>query len=165
MYTGPTFGSFEAVVFCSFVLRINSPRCDVVKRASTATGAAVRSGIRRSRGRQTRPWQRSEHSHPRSGRVPAGAPPTIRSAAGGPGGRWGSVVLGWRALRPPRVVFVLGFVSLINFLTSGKILGGTVHGFTFWDRSQIHCGHTFILSRVSKHKGEFDLEPFFKRDV
>eukprot|EP00964_Phaeocystis_antarctica_P047985 scaffold27786_cov69-Phaeocystis_antarctica.AAC.2 len=43
-------------------------------------------------------------SHPRSGRVPAGAPPTIRSAAGGPGGRWGSVVLGWRALRPPRVV-------------------------------------------------------------
>ena len=76
-----------------------------------------------------------------------------------------NVVLGWRALRPPRVVFVLGFVSLINFLTSGKILGGTVHGFTFWDRSQIHCGHTFILSRVSKHKGEFDLEPFFKRDL
>eukprot|EP00964_Phaeocystis_antarctica_P116192 scaffold80161_cov45-Phaeocystis_antarctica.AAC.1 len=36
--------------------------------------------------------------------LPAGAPPTIRSAAGGPGGRWGSVVLGWRALRPPRVV-------------------------------------------------------------
>ena len=62
-------------------------------------------------------------------------------------------------------MFVLGFVSLINFLTSGKILGGTVHGFTFWDRSQIHCGHTFILSRVSKHKGEFDLEPFFKRDL
>ena len=44
----------------------------------------------------------------------------IRSAAGGPGGRWGSVVLGWRALCPPRVVFVLGFVSLINSLTSGK---------------------------------------------
>ena len=32
----------------------------------------------------------------------------------------GSVVFGWRALRPPRVVFVLGFVSLINSLTSGK---------------------------------------------
>ena len=44
----------------------------------------------------------------------------LRSAAGGPGGRWGSVVLGWRALRPPRVVFVLGFVSLINSLTLGK---------------------------------------------
>ena len=28
--------------------------------------------------------------------------------------------LGWRALRPPRVVFVLGFASLINSLTSGK---------------------------------------------
>ena len=27
----------------------------------------------------------------------------------------------WRALRPPGVVFVLGFVSLINSLTSGKI--------------------------------------------
>ena len=33
------------------------------------------------------------------------------TAAGVPGGRWGSVVFGWRALRPPRVVFVLGFVS------------------------------------------------------
>ena len=30
----------------------------------------------------------------------------------------GSVVFGWRAPRPPRVVFVLGFVSLINSLTS-----------------------------------------------
>ena len=30
---------------------------------------------------------------------------------------WGSVVFGWRALRPPRVVFVLGCVSLINALT------------------------------------------------
>ena len=49
-----------------------------------------------------------------------GRPPTIRSAAGGPGGRWGSVVLGWRALRPPRVVFVIGVASLINSLTSGK---------------------------------------------
>jgi hypothetical protein len=30
----------------------------------------------------------------------------------GPGGRWGSVVVfGWRALRPPRVVFVIGCVS------------------------------------------------------
>ena len=34
--------------------------------------------------------------------------------------RWDSVVFGWRARRPPRVVFVLGFVSLINSLTSGK---------------------------------------------
>eukprot|EP00964_Phaeocystis_antarctica_P059136 scaffold35109_cov69-Phaeocystis_antarctica.AAC.1 len=49
-----------------------------------------------------------------------GRPPTIRSAASGPGGRWGSVVLGWRALRPPRVVFVIGVASLINSLTSGK---------------------------------------------
>ena len=31
-----------------------------------------------------------------------------------------SVVLGWRALRPPRVVFVIGVASLINSLTSGK---------------------------------------------
>ena len=36
------------------------------------------------------------------------------------GGQWGSGVLGWRAPRPPRVVFVLGFASLINSLTSGK---------------------------------------------
>eukprot|EP00964_Phaeocystis_antarctica_P016209 scaffold8956_cov31-Phaeocystis_antarctica.AAC.5 len=42
-------------------------------------------------------------SHPRNARVPAGAPPTIRSAAGVPGGRWGSVAYGWRAPRPPRV--------------------------------------------------------------
>ena len=35
--------------------------------------------------------------------------------------KWGSVVFGWRALRPPRVVFALGFVSLINSLISGKI--------------------------------------------
>ena len=27
------------------------------------------------------------------------------------------MVFGWRALRPPRVVFVLGFLSLINSLT------------------------------------------------
>eukprot|EP00964_Phaeocystis_antarctica_P129149 scaffold93016_cov66-Phaeocystis_antarctica.AAC.1 len=52
-------------------------------------------------------------SHPRNGRVPAGAPPTIRCAAGVPGGRWGSVVYGWRAPRPPRVVFVIGFASLL----------------------------------------------------
>ena len=54
--------------------------------------------------------------------MPEGAPPTIRCAAGVPGGRWGSVVYGWRAPRPrpPRVVFVLGFASLINSLTSGK---------------------------------------------
>ena len=30
------------------------------------------------------------------------------------------IVLGWRALRPPRVVFVIGVASLINSLTSGK---------------------------------------------
>ena len=29
------------------------------------------------------------------------------AAASAPGGRWGSVVFGWRALRPPRVVFVI----------------------------------------------------------
>ena len=32
----------------------------------------------------------------------------------------GLIVLGWRALRPPRVVFVIGVASLINSLTSGK---------------------------------------------
>ena len=35
-------------------------------------------------------------------------------------GRWGSVVFGWHALLPPCVVFVLGFVSLINSLTQAK---------------------------------------------
>jgi hypothetical protein len=44
-----------------------------------------------------------------SGRPPN--KPTARAASGGPGGRWGSVVFGWRALRPPRVVFVIGCVS------------------------------------------------------
>jgi len=39
------------------------------------------------------------------------APPNKPTAASGPGGRWGSVVFGWRALRPPRVVFVIGCVS------------------------------------------------------
>ena len=38
-------------------------------------------------------------------------PPNKPAAASGPGERWGSVVFGWRALRPPRVVFVIGFVS------------------------------------------------------
>ena len=33
----------------------------------------------------------------------------------------GSVVFGWRAPRPPRVVFVLGFVSLINLSLEAKI--------------------------------------------
>jgi len=28
---------------------------------------------------------------------------------------WGSVVFGWRALRPPRVVFVIGFVYFKEF--------------------------------------------------
>ena len=32
----------------------------------------------------------------------------------------GSVVFGWRAPRPPRVVFVLGFVSLINLSLQAK---------------------------------------------
>ena len=41
-------------------------------------------------------------------------------SASGPGGRWGSVIFGWRTARPPRVVFVLGFVSLIHSLTSRK---------------------------------------------
>ena len=53
-----------------------------------------------------------------------GRPPNNTTAAGVPGGRWGSVVFGWRALRRHPVsvvpVFVLGFVSLIHSLTSGK---------------------------------------------
>ena len=42
-----------------------------------------------------------------------GRPPNklIGIAASAPVGRWGSLVFGWRALRPPRVVFVLGCVS------------------------------------------------------
>ena len=52
-------------------------------------------------------------SHPQNGRAPpCGRPRNKPIAASAPGGRWGSVVFGWRALRPPRVVFVLGFVSL-----------------------------------------------------
>ena len=63
-------------------------------------------------------------SHPRNGRVPEGAPPTIRCAAGVPGGRWGSAVYGWRAPRPPRVVFVLGalFSNKLSHFT-GKTRG------------------------------------------
>ena len=34
--------------------------------------------------------------------------------------RWGSVVLGWRALRPPRVVFVKVVASLINLSLQAK---------------------------------------------
>ena len=48
-------------------------------------------------------------------------PPQQPAAASGPGRRRGSVVFEWRALRPPRVVFVRGFLCLlINSLTSGK---------------------------------------------
>ena len=46
-------------------------------------------------------------SHPRTetdGHLRA-RPPNKPVAASGPGGRWGSVVFGWRAPRPPRVVF------------------------------------------------------------
>ena len=57
--------------------------------------------------------------------MPAGTPPTIRSAASGPGGRWGSVVLGWRALRPPRVVFVKVVASLINLSLQAKVCNFT----------------------------------------
>ena len=47
---------------------------------------------------------------------PSGAPPTSRPPLpSGPGGRWGSVVFGWRALRPPRVVFIIGCVSCNKF--------------------------------------------------
>ena len=57
------------------------------------------------------------------------APPNKPTAASGPGGRWGRIVLvlgvGRCAFRPPRVVFVLGLVSLINSLTSGK--NGLLH--------------------------------------
>ena len=67
-------------------------------------------------------------SHPRNRRVPKGAPPTIRCAAGVPGGRWGSVVYGWRApLAHPSSCLLLGFASLINSLTSGKNGRGGAH--------------------------------------
>jgi hypothetical protein len=49
-----------------------------------------------------------------------GRPPNKPTAASGPGGRWGSVVFGWRALRPPRVVFVIGCVlDKISYLSPG----------------------------------------------
>ena len=59
-------------------------------------------------------------SHPpeTGGRLRASPQQTGRcysKSSSGPGGRWGSMVFGWRAPRPPRVVFVL-----INSLTSGK---------------------------------------------
>ena len=41
--------------------------------------------------------------------------PNKPTAASGPGGRWGSVVFGWRALLPPRVAFVIGCVSCNKF--------------------------------------------------
>jgi hypothetical protein len=53
------------------------------------------------------------HKHDTGGRLRA--PPHKPTAASGPGGRWGSVVFGWRALRPPRVVFVIGCVSCNKF--------------------------------------------------
>ena len=42
------------------------------------------------------------------------------------GGRWGSVVFGWRALRPPRVVFVKGCVSCNEFSHFTQTLFGLV---------------------------------------
>ena len=60
-------------------------------------------------------------------RAPPGCP-WVRSAASGPGGRWGSVVLGWRALRPPRVVFVIAVASLINLSLQAKVNRYTRHG-------------------------------------
>ena len=47
--------------------------------------------------------------------------PSKPIAAGAPGGRWGSVVFGWRALRPTyRVCSRLSFVSVINSLTTHR---------------------------------------------
>ena len=48
-------------------------------------------------------------SHPPKRAGACGRPPIKPTAASVPGGRWGSVVFGWRAPRPPRVVIVLGF--------------------------------------------------------
>ena len=66
-----------------------------------------------------------EISYPRSGRKAGGrlrASPqqTDRCWRSGRTARWGSLVFGWRALRPPRVVFVLGFVSLFAHFTPKK---------------------------------------------
>ena len=83
---------------------------------------------------QTRVWDPGDHPPPKSGRAPAGVPPTNRSllALRPPGGRWGSAVFGWRALHPPGVVFVLGFVSLINSLTWGKTLQAKPYNRALW---------------------------------
>ena len=68
-------------------------------------------------------WDLGDCSHPQPG-WRLRAPPNKPTAASGPGGRWGRIVLvlgvGRCAFRPPRVVFVLGLVSLINSLTSGN---------------------------------------------
>eukprot|EP00964_Phaeocystis_antarctica_P037879 scaffold21663_cov85-Phaeocystis_antarctica.AAC.1 len=85
--------------------------------------------------------------------------PYDRSAAGGPGGRWGSVVLGWRALRPPRVVFVLGFVYLIHSLTSGKRL--SVHVSVYVCVCVCARTHQSINQPLTAHStGELAIELF-----
>ena len=58
-------------------------------------------------------------SHPQPGRR-LRAPPNNPTAANGPGCIVLVLGVGRCAFRPPRVVFVLGLVSLINSLTSGK---------------------------------------------
>ena len=61
-------------------------------------------------------------SHPRIGRVPEGAPPTIRCAAGVPGGRCGSVVYGWRAHPVCRVSYRLCVSNKFSHLAGKNIL-------------------------------------------
>ena len=69
---------------------------------------------------QTRIWDQGDLATPEAGGCLRAPPPNKTTAAGVPGRRWGSVVFGWRAPRPPRVVFVLRFASLIHSLISGK---------------------------------------------
>ena len=57
-----------------------------------------------------------------------GCPPNKPAAASGPGGRWGSVVFGWRALRPyPVSCLLLAVCLVINSLTSGKTCACACH--------------------------------------
>ena len=61
-------------------------------------------------------------SHPRNARVPEGAPPTIRCAAGVPVGRWGRVAYAWRASHRPCLAFLSASRPRCNHLLCNRSL-------------------------------------------
>jgi hypothetical protein len=80
----------------------------------TLTGAGSRDSRLLPIWDQTRVWDPGDEP-PLKRAGACGRPPNKPAAASGPGGRWGSVVFGWRALRPSRVVFIRGCVSCNKF--------------------------------------------------